>query len=118
VWGCQSTWHWLTWRCAAQMMPGMSTMQPHPSASFMSKASKPATERDESSSSGSEEELNERLRELKGIAKDRDAKKKLTKAEQDEKNLFSKNKGALGARGFASRLTSLRCACQCIVHSM
>ena len=41
----------------------------------------------------SEEELNERLRQLKGLDKERDKNKKLTKQEQEEENLFKKNRG-------------------------
>jgi hypothetical protein len=41
----------------------------------------------------SEEELNERLRQLKGLDKERDKNKKLSKQEQEEENLFKKNKG-------------------------
>lgn len=43
----------------------------------------------------SEEELNARLRELKGMDKERQKTRKLTKAEQEEENLFKKNKGSL-----------------------
>jgi hypothetical protein len=42
----------------------------------------------------SEEELNQRLRELKGLDKERDKHKKLSKQEQEEENLFKKNRGA------------------------
>lgn len=42
----------------------------------------------------SEEELNERLRQLKGLDKERDKNKKMSKQEQEEENLFKKNKGA------------------------
>lgn len=41
----------------------------------------------------SEEELNERLRQLKGLDKERDKNKKMSKQEQEEENLFKKNKG-------------------------
>ena len=41
----------------------------------------------------SEEELNERLRQLKGLDKERDKNKKMSKLEQEEENLFKKNKG-------------------------
>lgn len=43
----------------------------------------------------SEEELNERLRQLKGLDKERDKNKKLSKQEQEEENLFKKNKGEM-----------------------
>jgi hypothetical protein len=84
------------------MMPGMMpngmmghqpVMSNHPNQSFMSKVSKPITDQADSSSNESEEELNARLRELKGMEKDREMKKKLSKQEQDELNLFNKNKG-------------------------
>lgn len=43
----------------------------------------------------SEEELNERLRQLKGLDKERDKNKKMSKQEQEEENLFKKNKGEI-----------------------
>lgn len=57
----------------------------------------------------SEEELNARLRELKGMDKERQKTRKLTKAEQEEENLFKKNKGA--ARSRTHRATALTRAC-------
>lgn len=50
----------------------------------------------------SEEELNARLRELKGMDKERQKHRKLTKAEQEEENLFKKNKGVGPLRCAAS----------------
>ena len=54
----------------------------------------PADSSSEGDSDDSESDLHERLRELKGLAKEREKGKKLSRAEQTEKNLFSKNKGA------------------------
>lgn len=56
----------------------------------------------------SEEELNARLRELKGMDKERQKTRKLTKAEQEEENLFKKNKGA--ARSLACSSSTYTCA--------